>query len=165
MAIRLDNFQLFQRDTMIKSLAIKQVGANETLRRLQAIGLPMRRQALLKTYREYAQIPVKAERIKFVRKDFRLSSELYTEPVVTPAGRPAWISDRYRYTVEFTTFNPDTEELRDLGHTMISSKPLTPRQIEDAFINSLTDAVDRYKLTITKYNIAIAEHRPGDPWD
>ena len=161
----LDNLKLFQRDTMIKSLALKGVGANETLRRLQAVGLGMRRKIFLKAYRTYADIPEKADRIKFTRKDKAIGRELYTEPVVTASGKPSFMSERFAYNVEFETFNPDTGDIRKQGHYMVSKVPLKPGQIESNFIDSLTDVVDRYKLTITSYMIKEAKHKPGESWE
>ena len=165
MARIMDSIQLRQYDMFVRSAATKQLGANETIRQLKAAGISRRRQTVLRDYANYAQIPQKAETIKYVRKDYKISPQLYTETIMTPAGRPAFMSDTFRYTIKFETLNPDTGDVKELFHSMVSSKGLTPKQIEENFVNSLTDTVDRYKLTLTRYNIELAEHRPGDAWD
>jgi hypothetical protein len=127
----LSNFDLYQRDIYIKSNAEAGVSANETLRQLQSLGLGMQRQAFLNTYRNYSEIPKKAEAVKYTPTKYLIPDELYT-----PAE--GFISTNYRYTIKYDTVNPTTGESFTRYTRISSDTPLTANQVlgEGALITS-----------------------------
>lgn len=120
----LTNFEVYQRDLYIKANAIRGVGANQTLRELQAQGWGLKRQEFLNTYREYAGIPKKADAAKYTPRKFFVSRDLYT-----PAK--GFISDNYRYTLKHETVNPITGESFTRYTRIVSEHQMTYGAIMD----------------------------------
>lgn len=158
MAIRLTTYQKFQRDKMIRSLAIEQTGAIATLRRIQEAGLPMRKTDLLRTYREYAGIPEKEERIKYVRKDYRPSRDFYTEP-------EGFMSRRYRYRIKYETMDKRTGEIAEYYTSVIDDKPMSIYRAEQEAMLAIRRSLDLSPIDLLRVSLAVAEHRKGDEWD
>lgn len=158
MPIRLTTYQKFQRDTVIKSLAIAKTGAMATLRRLQDMGLSMRKTDLLRTYREYAKIPAKEEVLKYVRKGFRPSRGVYTE-------QEGFMTRRYRYRVKYQTQDKRTGVIADYYTSVISNLPMTPQQAETEAMGAIRKTLDLSPIKLLQATMAVAEHRKGDAWD
>lgn len=158
MARKLTNEQLWQRETFIKSSALKKLGANKTIEALKGLGLSIRRTEGLKMYREYGKIPAKEEVMKHVRKNMRFSRDMYI-----PETR--FMTRRYRYTMKFTTFDKRTGEISEHATSVIRDKPMTPGQIEAEVDESLKGIVDFSPVTITKLWHHTAEHKKGEAWD
>jgi len=119
----LSNLQRYQQQQYIKSAAIKGLGANKTIEALKGIGLGIRRTEGLKQYREYAQIPAKADLLKYVRKSYRPSERLYTR-------QEGWMTRDYRYTIAYQSVNLETGIVSTQHTRLISDNPMTIGEIE-----------------------------------
>src|SRR5271157_5150898 len=109
----LSTLQLYQRDNYIKSSAIAGAGANQTLRSLVDIGLGMNRNNFLATYKEYSQIPGRAQDVINVP-----GTDLIPFSDYTLAGTAIYTD--FRYTIKYTTVNNATGESFE-RYTRISS--------------------------------------------
>jgi len=158
MPIILTAFQKWTRDLVIKSWAIAGRGATKTLEHLKTLGLGIRRTVGLKHYREYAQIPARADVIKYIPKKFAIGRAQYTEAYGV-------MTRRYRYTVGSEFYDKATGKLKKYFTSMISDRPLLIGEIERTGADVLQGLAGMYDATITKQWIEKAEHREGDAWD
>ena len=158
MAPGLTNQQLWQREQFIKSSALKQLGANRTIEALKGLGLGIQRKAGLAAYRAYGQIPEKEARMKYVRKGYRFSRDMYTRET-------RFMTRRYRYTMKFETRDKRTGEISEHATSVISDKPMSPGQVEQIADEAFKGITDVSPVIITKMWHHIAEHREGDAWD
>ncbi len=124
----------------IQSAAEKGIGANATLRTLQAEGMAMRRQTFLDLYRKFAQVPIKADAIKNTRLDYRIGQQFYTEA-------SGFMSQRYRYTVQ-VNIKDILGEARTMYTNVTSEVQLTRRQAETAGNDALYASLDRSDLEV-----------------
>jgi len=158
MAVRLTNAQIWAREKFIMSSALRKLGANKTIEGLKKIGLPIRRTEGLSMYRQYAQIPEKAGRMKYVRKAYAFSRDMYTKET-------RFMTRRYRYTMKFETRDKRTGEISEHATSVISDKPMTPGQVEGVADEAFKGITDVSPVIITKMWHHTAEHRKGDAWD
>ncbi len=108
----------------VKSMAIKGMGANWSLNVLKAAGLGYRRIDFLLDYRTYAKIPSIANKLKFIRKSYKPSMDLFLKPVGFQARD-------FSYVVKYTRTDPTTGEMSDYFNRLSSDTELTRGQIED----------------------------------
>jgi len=158
MAPGLTNQQLWQREQFIKSSALKQLGANRTIEALKGLGLGIQRKAGLAAYRAYGQIPEKAERMKYVRKGYRFSRDMYTVET-------RFMTRRYRYTVEYDVRIKETGEIKKCYRSVINDKPMIPREIERQADIAMSEWYQDLPGDIVGSRPYSAEHRKGDAWD
>jgi hypothetical protein len=122
--LALTNLEKYQRDTLIKSAAIRGDSANSTLAALKEMGLGMQRSTFLNTYREYAGIPKKENAIQYTPKKYYISPENHTLA-------EGFISDSFRYTIRYDTINPTTGESFTRYTRLLSPNRLTFGAIMD----------------------------------
>ncbi len=158
MAIKLTNAQIWQREKFIKSSALRGLGANKTIAALKGLGLGISRTVGLSMYREYAKIPAKAGRMKYVRKSYAFSRDMYTKET-------KFMTRRYRYTMKFETLDKRTGIIGEHATSVISNSPMTPAQIERAADEAFKGITDMSPVVIRKMWHHTAEHREGDAWD
>lgn len=154
----LTGLQLWARDLILRAWSVLKKGANVTLRRLEELGIGIRRKEGLKQYREYAQIPKKKGVIKHVKKRLMIPRSEYT----TAFGV---MTRRYRYKVGVDVYIRKTGEIKTLYTSMISNRPLSVGEVERMGRAVLLGLAGMYAATITKQWIEEAEHREGDAWD
>jgi hypothetical protein len=142
----------------VRSAAQKRLGADYTLRALREAGMGYRRTDFLRDYREYAEIPAKAERIKYVRHDYRPSRDLFVETV----GKQR---TTFRYQVEVDVFKPETGETFTMTTNVASDVQLTIGQATSEGIDALTPAIDKSQFEIPGYRVTGAFHKEGEFWD
>ena len=108
----------------VKSMAIKGMGANWSLNVLKAAGLSYRRMDFLLDYRTYAKIPDIANKLKFIRKSYRPSKDLFLKP-------RGFQAREFSYVVKYDRIDPTTGEKTDYFNRLSSAKELTRGQIEE----------------------------------
>jgi len=158
MPVKLTPLQVFQRDKFFVSSALKGIGANKTIAAAKAIGLPIRRTDGLALYRNYAGIPVKESRMKFVRKSLRYSRDLFIE-------QERFMTRRYRYTKGFEVRVEETGEIKNYYRSIISDTPLTPAQVDFEADQAMENWYEDPPGAVTKSWVHKIEHRKGDSWD
>lgn len=142
----------------VRSAVTRGLSAADTIRTLTAEGLTYRRTDMLKDYREWAQVPVKADRIKYVRHDYYPSKELYVETT----GKQM---RAFRYQVAVEVYNPETRERLHMTTNVVSDFQMTPAQVYDEALEPIKAATEAYKSEITGYFVGGAFHMEGEYWD
>lgn len=154
----LSGLQLWARDMILRAWSVLKKGANVTLRRLEELGIGIRRKEGLKQYREYAKIPKKKGVIKYVKKRLMIPRSEYT----TAFGV---MTRRYRYKVGAKLYIEKTGKVLTRFTSMISDRPMGVGEVERTGSAVLRGLVGLYAAVITELWIAEAEHREGDAWD
>lgn len=117
----------------------------EVFRDMQAGGMQTyRRTDMLSDYRQFRGIPEKADLLQYVRKDYTPSAKLYT---VTKGYQHT----KFRYQLNVDIYKPLTGETFVMSTNIASDVQLTPRQLEEAGINSVMPGVDKSEFEITGY--------------
>lgn len=144
--------------SFIRSAVARGLSSAETIRALTAEGMTYRRTSMLADWREWSQVPAKADRIKAVRHDYRPSRELYIETTGKQL-RP------FRYQVGVDIYNPETKERLHMVTNVGSERQLTPREILDEAVEPIKASTEAYKSEITGYHVEAAFHQAGMEWD
>ena len=133
------------------------MSANETLRQLREVGLSYRRTDFLADYRRAAQIPVKADRLKYVPKKYRPGDALYIE-------QPGFMAREYRYTVKLTVRNTVTGEVRDIYNRMASDTELSIARMIEIAQEVSKGSLEESNVIIERALPVMAERRAAEPW-
>jgi hypothetical protein len=144
--------------TFLRSAVTKGLSAAAAIRTLAAEGLTYRRTDMLADFREWAQVPVKADRIKNVRKDYRPSRELFVETT----GKQL---RAFRYQVRVNVYNPETREKFEFTTNVTSAKQMTMAEAEAEALEPIKRSTEAYKSEITGYTVEAAFHKEGEFWD
>jgi len=144
--------------SVIRSSASSGLSANDTLDALKAAGLGYRRTNFLADYRMYTSALVKKDRIKYVRKDYRPSAELFTETYGIQRTK-------YRYQIDVDVFNKTTGEPFVMSTNVSSDVQLTIGEAEAEAMLGVSSSLDASKFDITGYHLAGAFHRADTLWD
>ena len=93
------------------------------LREMQAAGLGYRRTTFLSDYRSVSNVKKKEGLIRYVRKDYQPSPELYAEV--------DWrVSREYMYKVRVQTRIKPGQPIEERFVNILSDQPMTPRELE-----------------------------------
>ena len=131
--------------------------ANETLRQIRATGPAYRRTDFLADYRRLAQIPIKADRLKYVPHKYRPGPALYV-PTITTMGA------EYRYTVKLTVRNTVTGELTQIYNRLASDTPMTISKMLEIAVDVSKSPLEQSNVVIEGAMAVKAEHRANEPW-
>lgn len=142
----------------IKSGVSRGLSAAATIRTLRAQGLTYRRKSMLADFREWAEVPAKADRIKAVRKDYRPSRELY----VTTTGKQL---RAFRYQVTVDVYNPESKEKLQFTCNVTSDRQMTIGEVEAEALEPIKRSTEAYKSEITGYHTEAAFHKADMEWD
>ena len=141
----------------VKKAALEGLGANATLKILREMGLGYRRQDFLRDYRMFAQLPKKANVIKYVNRKYRLTKSLFVEP-------KGFMSRRFAFVSKIKVYNPQKKTTFILHNRVASMKNLTRGQAEQASLNAVSRSLASSNLEIKDITLAEAYHQPGEPW-
>ena len=108
----------------MESFAAQGIGANEALRRCQAVGMGARRTDFLRIYREYTEFISKQPAWGSIRKDYYASQHLYT-----PSRKR--MLNTFTYKVEVRFFDTRIQAIGALPVNVGSNTQRTIRDIED----------------------------------
>ena len=144
--------------SFIRSSAYRGLSANETLDALKSSGLGYRRTNFLADYRVYSSALEKSDRIKYVRKDYRPTKDLYTETFGIQRTR-------YRYQVDIDVKVRATGDTFVMSTNVSSDSQLSVGEAEAEALRSVSIDLDRSKFDITGYHPAAAFHKSGETWD
>jgi len=133
------------------------LSAAATIRTLAAEGLTYRRTDMLADFREWAQVPAKADVIKNVRKDYRPSRDLY----INTTGKQL---RAFRYQVTVDVYNPESKEKLQFTTNVTSDREMSPGQVEAEALEPIKRSTEAYKSEIPSYHIEAAFHKEGAPW-
>lgn len=143
--------------SFIRSAVARGLSSADTLRALTAEGLTYRRTSMLADFREWAQVPAKADRVKAVRHGYRPSRDLFVETTGKQL-RP------FRYQIGVDVYNPETKERFHFVTNVGSEHQLTMRQALDEALEPIKHSTEAYKSEITGYHVEAAFHREGLEW-
>jgi len=138
----------------IRSGVSKGLSASATIRSLRHAGLTYRRSDMLRDYREWAQVPAKANVIRYVRRDYRPSQAMY---VATTGKQTA----TYRYQVTGNIYNPVSRDTVKFTTNVVSDRQLTPQEIYDEGIPPIQSAATGSEYEITDYHLEAAFYKEG----
>lgn len=129
----------------LRSAAEHGVKFAEVFKDMQTGGMSTyRRTDMLADYRQFTGIQAKSDLLKFVRKDYTPSKALYT---VTKGYQHT----KFRYQLDVQIYKPLTGESFTMSTNIASEVALTPRQLEEAGIDSVRPGVDKSQFEITGY--------------
>jgi len=134
------------------------LSAASTIRTLATQGLTYRRTDMLADFREWAQVPAKADVIKNVRHDYRPSKALYIET----SGKQL---RAFRYQVTVDVYNPETKEKFNFVSNVTSDRQLTISEINEEALEPIKRSTEAYKSEITGYHVEAAFHKQDMEWD
>ena len=117
-----------------------------------------RRTDMLKDYRQFLGIPDKADVLKYVRRDYRPSRDLYT--VATGYQRA-----NFRYQVDIDVYNRTTGESFPMSTNISSDVQLTRGDIEAAGLDAVKGSLDRSQLDVRGYKLFGAFAKGDTTWD
>lgn len=132
--------------------------AADTIRALETAGLTYRRTQMLADFREWAQVPAKADVIRYVRHDYRPSTGLYVETT----GKQL---RAFRYQVGVDIYNPETGDRLHMVTNVTSERQMTVGEVMDEALEPVKRSTEAYKSEITGYHLEAAFHREGEYWD
>ena len=141
----------------VKAAAKKGLGANKTLSLLKSKGLGYRRATFLSDYRMYAKIPTLSNRIKYVRRRYRLTKELFLEP-------KKFMTRRFAFVTEFNILKPDTGETFKMKSRVSTDKWMTRGQAENAALHQVKSALDRSNYKMVGGTLLEAYHSSDENW-
>ena len=144
-------------DKFISKAANLGLGANATLRQLEAGGLGVRRTYGLKRYREFRGVTEARSSLQSVRHDY-----LPSKAIIKDIGYRQ--SYNYRYDVNVDVLNTNTGETFTMKKTVGSDIPLTPGQIEADAMDATSDDVDKSPAQILRMVPMSAIHKQGAEW-
>jgi hypothetical protein len=145
--------------TFLRSAAEAGISASEAFRQMEAGGIgTYRRTDMLADYREFANIPAKANRLQYVRNDYTPSRDLFTE--VSGFQRSL-----YRYQINFDVLKRSTGESFTMSTNVASETPLSKGEAQANGVNSIKDILDLSDMDITGYSLFGAFHKEGELWD
>lgn len=129
----------------LRSAAEQGLSITDAIKAMDAGGVQTyRRTDMLKDYREFAGIPDRADRLKYVPKSYYPSRELYT----TTSG---YQHTKFRYQLDIDVYKPLTGETFTMSTNIASDQPLTVSQLESAGIESVKGGIDRSEFDIVGY--------------
>ncbi|KKM70564.1 hypothetical protein LCGC14_1439430 [marine sediment metagenome] len=141
----------------IRSAVSRGLSSAATIRTLTTEGLTYRRTEMLADFREWAQVPAKADRIKAVRHDYRPSRDLFIETTGKQL-RP------FRYQIGVDVYNPETKERFHFVTNVGSERQLTIGEILDEALEPIKRSTEAYKSEITGYHVEAGFHQEGMEW-
>lgn len=141
----------------VKAAAEKGLGANKTLELLKSKGLGYRRTTFLSDYRMFAKIPTLSDRIKYVRRQYRLSKSLFLEP-------KKFMTRRFAFVTEFNVLNPDTGETFKMKSRVSTERWLTRGQAENTALQQVKSALDRSNYKVIGATLKEAYHQSDENW-
>jgi len=144
--------------SMLRSGVSRGLTAAATIRTLAAEGLTYRRTDMLADFREWAQVPVKTDRVKAVRKDYRPSRELF----IDTTGKQL---RAFRYQVTVDIYNPESKERLKYTTNVTSDKQMTIGEVEAEALEPIKRSTEAYKSEITGYHVEAAFHKADMVWD
>lgn len=143
----------------LRSAAEHGVKFGEVFRDMKAGGMSTyRRTDMLSDYRQFQGIPDKADVLKYVRKDYTPSANLYT---VTKGYQHT----KFRYQLNVDIYKPLTGETFTMATNIASDVQLTPRQLEEAGIDSVRGGIDKSQFDIIGYHPYAAFAQEGVHFD
>ncbi len=109
-------------------------------------------------YRSYTTAYTEGERLKFVRKDLKPTSDLFAEARVG-------MRKTYKYNVQ-SEFIDEAGGVYSTRSSFVSSDhALTPREIEDIVHGRVDEIAIDYDCPGVKTTLTEAWHREGELWD
>lgn len=109
-------------------------------------------------YRSYTQAYKKGDLLKFVRRDYKPSSRLFSEARVG-------MRKTFKYNVKSSFIDKATgAEYSERSSFVTSDRQLTRGEIEDIVNERVSDIAEDYDCDI-KTTLTEAWHREGDFWD
>ena len=134
------------------------LSSTATINTLRKAGLTYRRKDMLGDFREWAQVPKKANVIKYVRRDYLPSKDMY----VSTYGKQR---AAFRYQVTGTIYNPETHERLPFTTNVVSEFQMTPNQVYDEALEPIKASTEAYKSDIENYVMEAAFYKVGEFWD
>lgn len=141
----------------VKKAAMEGLGANRTLSLLKEMGLGYRRQTFLADYRKFAELPKKANVIKYVNRKYRLSKSLFVEP-------RGFMSRRFAFISKIKVYDPQRKSSFTIPNRVASMKNLTRGQAEQESLNAIGSSLAASNFEIQGVTLTEAYHQPGQPW-
>jgi len=109
-------------------------------------------------YRSFSDAYDKGDRLKFVRRDYKPSSALFSEARVG-------MRKTFKYNVESRFVDRETGAVSTTRSSFVSSdRQLTRREIEDIVSERVSDIAEDYDAVV-ETTLTEAWHREGDFWD
>ena len=143
----------------LRSAAEAGLSANEAISQMQQGGISTyRRTDMLADYRSFANIPAKADMLKYVRSDYTPSQRLFTEV-------SGYQHSLYRYQINFDLLKRSTGERFTFSTNVASDSALTKGEASANGINSIKDSMELSDIEITGYQLYGAFHKAGESWD
>jgi len=146
-----------QSQPFLKSAVTRGLSSSETIKSLRQAGLGYRRTDMLADYREWAQVPQKANVIRYVRRDYLPSRAMYVETFGKQRAA-------YRYQVTGNIYNPVAKDTVKFTTNVVSDFQMTPQQVYDEGIPPVETAVGKSEYEITDYHLEGAFYKVGG-WD
>jgi len=144
--------------SFIRSSVTRGLTSAATIRTLTTAGLTYRRTEMLADFREWAQVPAKADAIKAVRHDYRPSRRLFIETT----GKQL---RAFRYQVGVDIYNPETGERLHMVTNITSERSMTVGEVLEEGLEPIKRSTEAYKSEITGYHLEAGFHREGETWD
>ncbi len=128
----------------MKSAQRKGTSASKFISQMREAGLSYRRQDMLSDWRDVGDIEAKEGRMRYVRKDYRPTKEI--------AQVRLWdkMSKEYMIKVQVWSQVRPGEPLTERFVNVMSDKPLTPHEVEQAVMEKLPDWQDSIPGVIAK---------------
>ena len=109
-------------------------------------------------YRSYSEAYARGERLKYVRRDYKPSAQLFTEARVG-------MRKSFKYNVKSAFIDRATgTEFSTRSSFVASDRQLTRGEIEDIVRDRVSDIAEDYESEVVA-TLTEAWHREGDFWD
>lgn len=133
--------------------------SSHTLKQGLAAGLKgIRRTDYLKDYREWAQVPAKADRIKAVRHAYRPSRNLFIETT----GKQL---RAFRYQIGIDVYKPEEKKAFHMVTNITSTRQLTINEILEQGMETPKQSISGSNFEIIGYHVEAVFHKEGEYWD
>ena len=133
-------------------------GATRFLNEMRELGFAYRKTEYLFDYRSYHASFAQADRLKFVRRDYKPTPALFTEHRVM-------MQKSFRYNTK-TTFYDDAGGVYSTRNSYVASdQQLTRGEVEAIVEDRLADYAEDSAEGTVKATLSEAWHREGDAWD
>lgn len=109
-------------------------------------------------YRSYLDAFERGEKLKYVRRDYKPSKDLFTEARVG-------MKKAFKYNVESEFVDADGKVYSTRSSFVTSDRQLTRGEIEDIVRNRVSDIAIDYDCPTVKTKLTEAWHREGELWD
>lgn len=109
-------------------------------------------------YRSYREALDRGERLKFVRRDYKPTANLFSEARVG-------MRKAFKYNVKSDFVDADGQVYSTRSSFVTSDRQLTRGEIEDIVKDRVSEIAEDYDIPTIKTTLSEAWHREGEFWD